>query len=378
MRIALTTSFEYTTPPPPDIMHAPLRLTAKLADELVDRGHNVTLFAAEGSSSKARCVSAGLHPLAAYEEMMETCDSTWEKEGRYRFIDICDQYLLSRLYRMAQEGAFDIVHFNSGLTQKAICLAPLVPTPTVVTLHDPVDVPWQGFLHSLYDNVPQLSFMSISNAQRAWLPGLNYSATVYNGIEVSDYPFSSSPQDHLLFAGRLVPEKGVAMAVQVARKANQKLLIAGSWIKQDYFDSEVKPFLGQQIQFLGMVNYDKMPQLYGKAKALLFPIRWEEPFGLAMIEAMACGTPVIAFRKGSVPEIVIDGKTGFIVDSEDEMVEAVKRIDQIDRAECRKHVERHFTMSHMVDNYITIYRRVLLREIDREIRLPRLPTLSRV
>ena len=359
MRIALMCSAEFTTPPPTDIIYAPLTLMAKLADGLVDRGHEVTIFGAEGSDTKAKCISGGLHSLADYEEIKDSCEGTREKERRDRFITMCDQYLLGLLYRMAQDGAFDIIHIHPPFPQNVICFAPMVTTPTIVTLHDPASALWHQFLFPLYEYAPQLSFVSISRTQRRALPALHYAGTVYNGIEVEDYPFKSTSGDYLLFAGRLVPEKGVAEAVHVARRANEKLLIAGSRIEQDYFDAEVKPFLGEQIQFLGMVKFNEMPQLYEKAKALVFPIKWEEPFGLVMAEAMACGTPVIAFRRGSVPEIIVDGKTGFIVDNEEDMVEAVKRIDTIDRAECRKHVERNFSMERMVDEYAKVYSHIL-------------------
>ena len=359
MRIALMSSVEFATPLPANVIHAPLTLTSKLADGLVARGHDVTLFAAKGSSTTARCISGGMWPLAEYEEIKETCEGIREKERRDRFIGLCDQYLLSQLYLMAQKGAFDIIHCHPSFVQNVTCMAPLAPTPTVVTLHDPFDVLWQDFLYSLYSDVPQLSFVTISNAQRSALPGLNYAETVYNGIDLEDYPVSEKPSDYLLFAGRLVPEKGAAEAIQVARRANEKLLITGARAKLDYFETAIEPFLDGEIRFVNMTDHDRMPQLYGGAKALLFPVRWEEPFGLVMIEAMACGTPVIAFRRGSVPEIVIDGKTGFIVDNEDEMVAAVKRIDQIDRDECRKHVERNFTLARMMEDYVGVYHQAI-------------------
>ena len=359
MRIALMCSFEFTTPPPTDIIYPPLTVMAKLADGLVDRGHEVTIFGAEGTDTKARCISGGLHSLAHYEEIKDSYEGTREKERRDRFITMCDQYLLGLLYRMAQDGAFDIIHIHPPFPQNVVCFAPLISTPTTVTLHDPANALWHKFLFPLYEYAPQLSFVSISRTQRRALPDLNYAGIVYNGIEVSDYPFNPTPGEHLLFAGRLVPEKGVAEAVHVARKANEKLLIAGSRTEQDYFDAQVKRFLGEDIQFLGMVNFNEMPRLYRRSKALVFPIKWEEPFGLVMVEAMACGTPVIAFRRGSVPEIVVDGKTGFIVDNEEEMVEAVKQIDTIDRAECRKHVERNFSVERMVDEYANVYSHIL-------------------
>ena len=359
MRIALMSTAEFTAPPLPDIIFAPLALIAKQANGLVDMGHDVTLLAAEGSVSNAPIISNGLQPLKEHEKIIEKLEGVEERERRNSLIGMCDQSLLTKLYGMAQEGAFDIVHLHPSIVHNCIPFASHASVPTVITLHDPPDSLWQHLLSPRRGNVPQLNLVTISEAQQRGLRGVKAAATVHNGIDVMDYPFRKDAGDFLLFAGRLVPEKGADVAVRVAIKANETLKITGGRIDQGYFDRTVRPFLGRQIQFLGMVKHDQLYRVYGNAKALLFPIDWEEPFGLGLIEAMACGIPVIAFRKGSVPEIVVDGKTGFIVDDEDGMVQAISRIGEIDRVECRKHVESNFPMSRMVADYSALYKRIV-------------------
>ena len=165
-------------------------------------------------------------------------------------------------------------------------------------------------------------------------------------------PFIQKPKgNYLLFVGRLHPEKGVSEAVEVARKTGEELLILGPPVTGEYWDKKIKPYLGKKIRHIGVVPRNKLYEYYGNAKATLVPIQWEEPFGLVMTESMATGTPVIAFRKGSVPEVVLDGKTGFVVNTVDEMIKAVKKIDRIDRRACRKHTEENFGLEKMIDEY---------------------------
>jgi glycosyltransferase involved in cell wall biosynthesis len=200
---------------------------------------------------------------------------------------------------------------------------------------------------------PNQHFVSISNSQRRDAPDFPYIGTVYNGIDTDMFSFCQDAEDYLMYAGRLVPEKGVKEAVQVALKTSRRLIITGQVTPptQWYFDEHVKPHLSDKILHLGMIDKAQLAKYYQKAAALLVPIRWEEPFGLTMAEAMACGTPVIAFRRGSVAEVIEDGKTGFIVDNTADMINAIQNIGKIKRQDCRRHVEQHFTIDRMVTNY---------------------------
>jgi len=231
--------------------------------------------------------------------------------------------------------------------------------PVFYTLHDPI-YSWKTEVFSMFAS-PNQHYISISDAQRKPAPNLNYAATIYNGIDLGAFPFSGSHDDYLLFIGRLQPEKGLAEAVQIARMTGEKLLIIGPPVTGEYWDKKVTPYLGDKIQYLGFMPREKLFKYYQRAKATLVPIQWEEPFGLILTESMACGTPVIAFEKGSVPEIVIDGKTGFIIKDNnlEAMAGAVKKIGEINRADCRKHVEQNFSIQKMVDGYEKVFLKIV-------------------
>jgi glycosyltransferase involved in cell wall biosynthesis len=230
-------------------------------------------------------------------------------------------------------------------------LVRLSQVPAAYILHDP-PLPWRKdmFTRLVSDNQ---RFIAISDTQRQMAPNLPYLATIHNGVDLSTFTFSPRHNNHLLFVGRIMSGKGAADAITVAERTNLPLTLFGELTQDDpaYFTQAVQPRLTRTITYKGFVARQQLAHEYSNAKALLVPIHWEEPFGLTMIEAMACGTPVIAFRHGAVPEIVVDGKTGFIVDTVEEMIEAVKRIDTIDRHACRRHVEKNFSNSHMVTQY---------------------------
>ena len=229
----------------------------------------------------------------------------------------------------------------------------MTTTPTVFTLHDPI-YPWQAWAYRLFQKSNQY-YVSISDAQRRPAPNLPFVNTIYNGVDLRLFPYSSSARDYFAFVGRLAWYKGPTEAIRAAQLANTKLLIAGGPNTGLYWDEHIASTFNDRIQYAGQVRYGLLKTYYGGAKALLVPILWEEPFGLTMIEAMACGTPVIAFRRGSVPEIVVDGVTGFIVDTVEEMAEAMKKIDQIDRKACREHVEKNFTVEKMIEAYERVF-----------------------
>jgi glycosyltransferase involved in cell wall biosynthesis len=214
----------------------------------------------------------------------------------------------------------------------------------------------------MYRLYPEVNLISISEAQRAPIRYAHWVGTAYNGIPMEDFTLQARPGDYLAFLGRIAPEKRVDIAIEIAKRTGINLKIAAKVDKVDreYYEAVIKPRLNHPlVEFIGEIDQKAKDQFLGEAYAFLFPIDWPEPFGLAMAEAMACGTPVIAARAGSVPEVIIDERTGFICDSVDEMVRAVDRIGQIDRSFCREHVDRNFSVTTMVDSYERIYARVL-------------------
>jgi glycosyltransferase involved in cell wall biosynthesis len=256
---------------------------------------------------------------------------------------------------LSRADDFDILHFHTDYnhfpaTRKS-------QLPTVTTLHGRLDLP---DLVPLYDQFDQIPLISISQAQRQFLGHVNWIGNVYHGLPLHLHkpgPISDK-RDYLAFLGRISPEKRPDRAIRIAVKAGMKLKIAAKIdaVDQQYFDSEIKPLLDSPgIEFLGEINESQKTEFLGNALAYLFPIDWPEPFGLTMIEAMACGTPTIAFRCGSVPEIVEDGLTGFVVTSEEEAVAALGRLDKLSRARCRAAFERRFTSCRMAREYVNIY-----------------------
>ncbi len=229
----------------------------------------------------------------------------------------------------------------------------------MITLHDPLD----GWFNKVLDmyQTPSQHFISISNNQRLPKPKLNYAATIYNGLDLDEFTPNLKAGKYLFYAGRIVPEKGVKEAVALAVKTNQELVIAGPVFPDNrtYFNKHVKPFLGEKIKYIGYIERHNLPKYYQQAKALLMPIQWDEPFGLNIIEAMACGTPVIALSRGSVLELIVDGKTGFIANSLEEMAGAIKKIDTIDRQACRQHVENNFSNEKMIKNYEATFKKII-------------------
>lgn len=340
----------FTTPPPFGVIYAPMDIAVAISEGLKRRGHEVTFFAPEGSKIKVSEIrTCGLKALRQNGELSILAEPNVGGVERAKIYNLWDQFLLSAIYKEALEGKFDIIHIHPA--DRALPLAYAIRNiPTVYTLHDPI-YPWRAEAFQMFSS-PNQYYVSLSDAQRKPAPNLNYLATIYNGIAVDEVPFVQKPKgNYLLFVGRLHPEKGVAEAVEVARKIGEELLILGPPVTGEYWDKKVKPYLGGKIRHIGVVSRQELYEYYGNAKATLVPIQWEEPFGLVMIESMATGTPVIAFRRGSVPEIVVDGKTGFIVDTVEEMAVAVKRVSALDRNYCRVRIENNFTSERMVARY---------------------------
>lgn len=311
-----------------------------LADELIKRGHQVTLFASGDSRTKAKLVSVIPRCFA---------DSRYSEP----------QYFLNIARAFEQAADFDVI--DCHVEEKALYFSRLVKTPLVFTLEfGEFDQGQQRILNHYRGN----NFIAISNALRKSLPRLNWLSTVYNGIYVDDFPFSSRHGNYLVFLGRLSPQKGPHLAIQLARKLKMKLFLAGKMSPEDqnYLDSQVKPYIdGHQIKYLGLVKYTEKKKLLKGALALISPIQYLEAFGLNLVEAMACGTPAIAFRRGAISEVIKNGVSGFVIppDNLDAMAKAVLQAKELDRGLVRQWVEKNFPTSKMVEGYLSAYRKVL-------------------
>jgi glycosyltransferase involved in cell wall biosynthesis len=326
---------------PPKLYGGTERVVHWLVDELVAQGHDVTLFASGDSSTRATLVPALPRALRLGRPPAEPY-------GAY-------VALLEAVARRAQQ--FDVIHFHIDWIH--LPLISRLDVPFLTTLHGRLDLPP---LSGVVKQFPSASFVSISDHQRRPLPEANWLATVYHGLPATSLRPSVEPGGYLAFLGRLSAEKGPEAAMRIARKAGTRLRIAAKVPRGNraYFREQLEPLIDNHlIQLVGEVDDRKKQDFLGGAKALLFPIDWPEPFGLVMIEAMACGTPVIAYRSGSVPEVIDDGVTGFIVDSEDEAVEAIGRLDELDRRDVRARFEQRFTAKRMAEGYFRCYERLV-------------------
>lgn len=310
-----------------------------LTEGLVDAGHDVTVFATGDSKTKARLEF--VYEIGPSQNILETMPEV---------VHVMPAYM--------RHEEFDLIHDHSGRVGPAI--ANFISTPVLHTLHGPFTEEAKAYYASVNHRI---YFNAISEYQRSGMPELNYIATIYNSVDANWYPFSEKREDYLLFLGRMNPQKGVHIAVEVANRLDMRLIIATKMAEpaeKAYFNEQVKPLLRENVDILGELDLATKNDLVMRAKCTLFPVTWPEPFGLVMIESMVTGTPVICFRNGAVPEVVEDGKTGFIVDTVDEMVEAVGKIDLIDPKYCRDYVTRRFDASVMVAEYEKAYEKMLL------------------
>jgi glycosyltransferase involved in cell wall biosynthesis len=331
------------------------RVVSWLTEALVERGHEVTLFASGDSATRARLVAACPSSLRLIED---TADPQ-----AFHFA------MLEQVVRMSAE--FDIVHFHTDY--QSFPFARRLGCPHLTTLHWRLDVPGLEPLYRAFSDEP---VVSISDSQRTPLPWANWLGTVYHGLPADRFGFSPQGGDYLAFLGRIAPSKRPDLAIEIAERAGIPIKIAAKIDNGDrwYFDDRIEPlFRDPLVDYRGELGDDEKNDFLGQARALLFPIDWPEPFGLVMIEALACGTPVIAFRRGSVPEIIDDGVTGFLVDDVQEAVRAIGRLDRISRADCRAAFESRFTVARMTDDYLAIYEKLVGRaakttETDRTAR----------
>lgn len=345
------------SPQPKDMIYAPIELAITIAEGLAKRGHKVDFYGPLGTRMKANVKTLGLDPLVNNQKQFEKMLSQRELHSHY-VPSSWDNYLAIDMFRQALKGKYDLLYFVHP--EVALPFARLFPQiPVAYTLHDPI-YGWYRNIFAMY-RTPSQYFITISNNQRKAAPEINYAATVYNGIDPQKFTFSPEHDDYLLFVGRIAPEKGVKEAIEVARKTKHKLLIIGPTYpdKIDYFNKHIKPNLNDEIKYLDYIERDKLMKYYQRAKALLTPISWEEPFGMTFLEAMACGTPIVAFKKGSAPEVIVDGKTGYIVRNTGQMARAIKKLDRINREDCRMHVEQNFSAEEMVLGYEAVFKGII-------------------
>jgi glycosyltransferase involved in cell wall biosynthesis len=317
------------------------RVVHALTEELVRRGHDVTLFASGDSITSAKLRS--VYPRALREARL--------KDSLY---GVAHWSLLSTGLAYAAQDEFDVIHDH--VVPFSLPIANLATTPVVATMHGAFSLEARRMFQALRGP----NIVTISNAQLFGAADINHAGTVYNGLPMKDYVFSDVPDDYLLYVGRISMEKGVHLAIDVAQALDMPLVIAAKVdvADREYFREYVEPRLSPRIQWIGEVSGEKRNELMSKAKCFLHPVLWREPFGLTLIEAMACGCPVVAFRRGSIPEVIEDGKTGFVVDGVEEMIMAVDSIDSIDRNYCRLYALEQFSEKRMTDGYEEIYRRL--------------------
>jgi glycosyltransferase involved in cell wall biosynthesis len=331
---------------PPKLYGGTERVVAYLTDELVNQGHQVTLFASGDSTTKGKLI-----PI---------CEDALRL---YNHIDSLAYHILQLQEVFERVEDFDMLHFHTDYLHFPFTYNRNLTT--ITTLHGRLDI---EDLVPIYKKFRRIPVVSISNAQRRPLPNANWMGTVYHGLPADLYKQGEGEGGYVVFLGRISPEKRVDRAIEIARQAGVKIKIAAKIDRADeaYYDKEMKPLFAQRhVEFLGEIGEKEKGELLQNAIALLFPIDWEEPFGMVTIEALACGTPVIAFNRGSVPEIITNGKTGYIVETIDEAVAALQRIHEISRGECRQSFENRFSATIMAKNYLRLYERLVHPEKKR-------------
>lgn len=384
MKIAILTFSSKPIPSPKDRIFAPGVLANNLAENLIKRGHQVDLFAPKDSKTKANLMSFDLKSTySQFKSIMEKNPVLYNYQ-----VDQHELFQYSNALEIINRGNYDIVHANDF--RKLMYFSPFINRPIVYTYHGSPqdDISSEIEIARAKKYFANNLFVAISHRQTVLgNKYFNFIDVVHHGIDLNNFSYNSHSGDKLLFFGRIMERKGPDIAIKTAIKTGKELDIVGDYLQSekdmDFFHKKVEPLVNnnKKIRFFSHVPYNKVANAYQDKKALLFPIQWEEPFGLVMIEAMACGTPVIAYARGSVPEVIKDGETGFIINSSekdkrgnfiikktglDGMIEAVKKIYAMPEAEycqmrqnCRKHVEQNFTIEKMVDGYESVYKKVI-------------------
>lgn len=334
MKIAILSSIAWRTPP---LKYGPWeQVASNIAEGLVELGMDVTLFATENSQTNGK--------------LMWTCQKPYAENAE---VDAKVEECLHISHLMEHAHEFDIIHNNFDFLP--LTYSRLIKTPMVTTIHgfsSPKIIP----VYKKYNDTTH--YVSISNSNRS--KELNYIATVYNGININEFKFNHEPEEYLLYFGRIHPDKGTAESIQIAKRSKRKLLISGLIQDQEYFNQKVKPHINNDdIVYVGNSGPEKRMELLSMACALLHPISFSEPFGLSVVEAMACGTPVIAFNQGSMPELIIHEKTGFLVSNTGEATDAVKNIQSINRSKCAAWATSMFSRQKMVKGYLQVYKEIL-------------------
>jgi glycosyltransferase involved in cell wall biosynthesis len=337
---------------PPKLYGGTERIVSYLTEELVSQNHEVTLFASADSVTRARLIPASDSAL---------------RLSPIPVVDSVAHYirLLEIVFREADQ--FDVLHFHIDYLHFPFTRRQQVPALT--TLHGNLSIP---DLVPLYREFREMNVVSISDAQRKPLPWIGWCGTVYHGIPLDLYRYQEKPGEYLAFLGRICPEKRLDRAIEIAKRSGRKLKIAAKVDPADreYFSRHIKPLLNHPlIEMIGEIGEDQKEEFLGNALGLLFPIDWSEPFGLVLIESMACGTPVVAYNQGAVPEILEDGKTGFIVENQEEAVAAVNRLGSIDRKTCRQQFEKRFSAQRMAADYLRIYESIRSSQANNKISL---------
>ncbi len=334
---------------PPKLYGGTERVVAYLTDALVDLGHEVTLFASGESDTRAELVPGRDQAIRLDPAVLKS--------------DLAAHLaMLSEVRR--QKDRFDIIHFHLDMVH--FPMFEDIANRTLTTLHGRLDL---QDLPGVYRRWPKYPLVSISNAQRIHLPFANWAGTVHHGLPEANFQFSRASRGYLAFLGRISPEKGPDRAIRIAQQVGLPLKIAAKVDPADraYFEQTIKPLLDDpQIEFIGEISDGQKSEFLGGAEALLFPIDWPEPFGLVMIEAMACGTPVVAYRRGSAPEVIDDGVTGLLVEDEQQAAAAIRKVRRLDRREIRRRFDRRFSATAMARGYLDLY-------ADRLARLPYAP-----
>jgi len=333
MRAAILAPVAWRTPPR---HYGPWeQVASNIAEGLIKLGVDVTLFATGDSITEGK--------------LKAVCAQGYE-EDRSQDAKVLECLHISNL--MEQAGDFDIIHNNFDFLP--LSYSGLIDTPMITTIHgfsSPRIIP----VYKKYNS--RGHYVSISNADRS--PELEYIATVYNGLDTKDFKFTEQPQDYLLYFGRIHHDKGPLEAIEISKRANKRLIIAGIIQDENYFKEKVEPQLNDWIQYIGPAGPDKRNELLGNALALLHPINFAEPFGMSVAESMLCGTPVIAFNKGSMPELIRHEKTGFLVNTVDEAVDAIGELRSINRAYCREWANSQFSKEKMAEDYFKLYQQIL-------------------